>query len=171
MYGYLLYIFRLLSIIGYNKMLDIDPYCCCLVAKSCLTLLTPWTAAYQASLSIISWSLLKFMSTESVVLSNHLIFCRPLLLLPSIFYRSGSFSMSRLFASGGRSTGTSASASVLPMNIQGWFPLGLTGWIYLQSKGLSRVCSSTTVQKHQFLCTQPSLGSNSHIGTWLLEKA
>ena len=171
MYGYLLYIFRLLSIIGYNKMLDIDHYCCCLVAKSCLTLLTPWTAAYQASLSIISWSLLKFMSTESVVLSNHLIFCRPLLLLPSIFYRSGSFSMSRLFASGGRSTGTSASASVLPMNIQGWFPLGLTGWIYLQSKGLSRVFSSTTVQKHQFLCTQPSLGSNSHIGTWLLEKA
>ena len=119
-YGYLLYIFRLLSIIGYNKMLDIDPYCCCLVAKSCLTLLTPWTTAHQASpFFTISRSLLKFTSTESVVLSNHLIFCRPLLLLPSIFFRSGSFPMSRLFTSGGRNTGTSASASVLPMNIQG----------------------------------------------------
>ena len=139
-------------------MLDIDPYCCCLVAKSCLTLLTPWTIAHQASpFFTISRSLLKFMSTKSVVLSNHLIFCRPLLLLPSIFFRSGSFPMSRLFTSGGRNTGTSASASVLPMNIQGWFPLGLTGLLSLLSKGLSRVFSSTTVQKHRFLCTQPSL--------------
>ena len=74
------------------------------------------------------------------------------------------------FQSGGQSTGALASASVLPMNIQGWFPLGLTSWISLQSKGLSRVFSSTTVQKHQFFGAQPSLWYNSHLCTWLLEK-
>ena len=84
--------------------------------------------------------------------------------LPS-FPPSGSFQMSQLFTSGGRSTGASASASVLPMNIQDWFPLGWTGWISLQSKGLSRVFSNTTVQKHQFFSIQPSLQSNSHIHT------
>ena len=73
------------------------------------------------------------------------------------FPASGSFPMSWLFASGGQSIGAAASASVLPRNIQGWFPLGLTGWISLQSKGLSRVFSSTTVRKHQFFGTQPSL--------------
>ena len=77
--------------------------------------------------------------------------------------------MSWLFTSDGQSIGASASASVLPMNIQGWFPFGLTGWI-LQSKGLSRVFSNTTVQKHQFFGAQPSLWSNSHIHIWLLEK-
>ena len=80
---------------------------------------TPWTAAHQASLSITnSWSLLKLMSIESVIPSNHLILCRPLLLPPSIFPASGSFPMSQFFASGGQSTGIPASASVLPMNIQ-----------------------------------------------------
>ena len=83
---------------------------------------------------------------------------------------SGSFPMSRLFASGGQSIGDSASTSVLPMNIQGWLPLGLTGLISLLSKGLSRVFSSTTVWKHQFFGTQPSLRPNSHICPWLLEK-
>ena len=83
---------------------------------------------------------------------------------------SGSFPMSRLFSSSGQSIGASASALVLSMNIQGWFPSGLTGLISLQSKGLSRVFSSTTVQKHQFFSTQPSLWPNSHICTWLLEK-
>ena len=84
---------------------------------------------------------------------------------------SGSFSVSWLFISGGQSIGASASASVLPMNnIQGWFPLGWTGWISLQSKGLLRVFSNTTVQKHQFFSTQPSVWFNSHIHTWLLEK-
>ena len=78
--------------------------------------------------------------------------------------------MSQFFTSGGQSIGASASASVLPMNIQGWFPLGLTGLISLQSKGLSRVFSSTTVQKHQFSGSQPSLWSSSHTCTWLLEK-
>ena len=73
------------------------------------------------------------------------------------FLTSGSFPMSRLFASGGQSIGVSASASVLPINIQDWFPLGLTGLISLQSKGLSRVFSNTTVQKHQFFSAQPSL--------------
>ena len=87
------------------------------------------------------------------------------------FPASGSFPVSWLFTSGGQSTGASASASVLPMPIQGWFPLGLTDLISLLSKGLSRVFSSTTVWKHQFLRAQPSLWSNSHIHTWLLEKA
>ena len=82
--------------------------------------------------------------------SNHLILCHPLLLLPQSFPASRSFPMSQFFASGGQSTGASALASVLPMNIWGWFPLGWTGWVSLQSKGLSRVFSNTTVQKHQF---------------------
>ena len=80
------------------------------------------------------------------------------------------FSMSWLFTSGDQSIGAPSSASVLPMNIQDWFSLGWTGWISLQSKGLSRVFSNTTVQKHQFFSTQPSLQPNSHIRTWLLEK-
>jgi len=86
------------------------------------------------------------------------------------FPESGSFLMNQVFASGGQSIGTSALTSVLPMNIQDWFPLGLTGWISLQSKGLSRVFSNTTVQKHRIFGTQPSLWSNSYIHTWLLEK-
>ena len=86
---------------------------------------------------------------------------------PQSFPPSGSFSMSQLFAWGGQSIGVSASTSVLPMNIQDWFTLGWTGLISLQSKGLSRVFS-TTVQKHQFFSAQPSLWSNSHICTWLL---
>ena len=85
-------------------------------------------------------------------------------------FPSGSFQMSQLFASGGQSTGVSALASVLPMNTQDWSPLGWTGWISLQSRGLSTVFSNTTVQKHQFFGTQLSLWSNSHIHTWLLEK-
>ena len=83
---------------------------------------------------------------------------------------SGSFPRSQFFTSGGQSIRASASASVLPMNIQNWFPLGLTGLICLQSKGLSRHFSNTTVQKHQFFGAQLSLWSNSHIHTWLLEK-
>ena len=86
------------------------------------------------------------------------------------FSASGSFLMSWLFALGGQSIRASSSAIVLPMNIQDWFPLGLIGWIYLQSKGLSRVFSNTTVQKNQFFSAQPTLWSNSHIHTWLLEK-
>ena len=112
---------------------------------------TPWIAARQASLSITnSQSPPKPMSIESVMPSNHLILCRPLLLLPSIFPASWSFQMSQFFASGGQSIGVSASKSVLPMNTQDWSPLRWTDWISLQSKGLSRVFSNTTVQKHQF---------------------
>ena len=90
---------------------------------------------------------------------------------PQSFPASGSFPMSQLFASGSQSTGVSASASVLPMNTQDWSPSGWTGWISLQSKGLSRVFSNTTVQKHQFFGAQLSLWSNSHIHTWLTGRA
>ena len=83
---------------------------------------------------------------------------------------SGSFQMSQFFASDGQTIGVSASASVFPMNIQDWFPLGLTGWISLLSKGFSRVFSNITVQKHKFLGAQFSLKSNSHIHTWPQEK-
>ena len=83
---------------------------------------------------------------------------------------SGSFQMSQIFASGSQSIGVSASTSVLPMNTQDWSPVGWTGWISLQSKGLSRVFSNTTVQRHQFFCAQLSLQSNFYIHTWLLEK-
>ena len=132
---------------------------------------TPRTAAHQASLSNTnSQSLLKLMSIESVMRSNHLILCHPLFLPPSIFPSIRVFSNESLFASGGQSIGVSASTSVLPMNTQDWSSLGWTGWISLQSKGLSRVFSNITVQKHQFLGAQPSLWSNSHIRTWLLEK-
>ena len=86
------------------------------------------------------------------------------------FPASGSFPRSQFFTSDGQSIGVSASASVLTMNIHDWFPLGVIGWISLQSKGCSRVFSNTTVQKHQFFSAQPSLWSNSHILTWLLEK-
>ena len=86
------------------------------------------------------------------------------------FPASGSFPVSQFFASGDQNLGVSASASVLPKNIQDWFPLGWIGWISFQSKGLSRVFSNTTVQKHQFFGIQLSLWSNSHVHTWLLEK-
>ena len=111
----------------------------------------------QASLSFtISQSLLKCMSIKSVMISNYIILCHPLL-LPSIFPSIWVFSNESAFASGGQNIGASASVSVLPMNIQGSFPLGLTGLISLQSKGLSRVFSNTTIQKHQLFSTQSSL--------------
>ena len=107
--------------------------CCCLVAKSCLTLCDPWIAACQCF--IISWSLFKLMFIELVMPSNHLILCCPFL-LPQSFPAWGSFPISQLFTSGDQSIGALASASVLPMNIQGWFPLELTGLISLQFEGL-----------------------------------
>ena len=119
---------------------------------SCVRLFpTPWITARQASLSITnSQSSPKLMSIVSVMPTNHLILCHPLLLLPPSLPASGSFPMSQLFTWGGQNIGVSASASVLPMNAQDWSPLGWTGWISLQSKGLSRVFSNTTLQKHQF---------------------
>ena len=134
---------------------------------------TPWIAACQAFLSITnSQSLLKFMSIESVMPSNHLILCCPLLLLspipPSIKVFSNKSTLRMRW--GGQSTGVSASVSVLPRYIQDWFPLEMTGWISLQSKELSRVFSNTTVQKHQFFSAQLSSQSSSHNHTWPLEK-
>ena len=116
---------------------------------------TPWTTAHLAFLSI-SQSPPKPMSIELVMASNHLILCHSLL-LPSIFSSIRVFKMNQLFTSGGQINGVSASTSVLPMNIQDWSPLGWTGWISMQSKGLSRVFSNTTVQKHQFFDAQLSL--------------
>ena len=112
--------------------------------------------------------LLKLMSIESVMPSDHLILCHPLLLLLQSFPASRSFLMSQLFASGGQSIGASVAATVLLINIQGYFPLGLTHLIFLLFKELF---SNTTVQKHRFFGTQPSLWSNSHIHTRLWEKS
>ena len=130
---------------------------------SCVWLFaTPWIAAHQASLSITnSPSSLKLMCIELVMPSSHLILCHFLLLLPQSLPVSGSFPMSQLFAWGGQRTGVSASASVLPINTQDWSPLEWTDWISLQSKGLSRVFSNTTVEKHQFFSAQLSSQSNS----------
>ena len=118
---------------------------------------TPWTAKHQVSLSITnSHSLLKLMSIKSVMPSNHLILCHPLILPPSIFPSIRFFSKESV-VSGGQSIGASASASVFPMNIQDRFHLGWTGWNSLTSKELSRVFSSTTVQTHQYFGAQLSL--------------
>ena len=116
---------------------------------------TTWTALRQASLPITNpKSLLKLMLIELVMTANHLILSSP---SPQSFWASESFPMSQFFASGGQSIGVSPSASVLPMNIQDWFPLGLTELISLQSKRFSKIFSNTTVQKHQFFGAQLSL--------------
>ena len=141
-------------------------FCCCCywVTKSCPTLCNPMDCStlgfpvfhclrVSSNSSPFSWWCHPTISPSATPFS----FC--LQSLPA----SGSFPMSQLFSSGGQSTGVSASASVLPINIQGWFPLGLTGLISLQSKQLSRVFSNTTVQKHQFFSAHPSIWSNSHI--------
>ena len=124
----------------------------------------PWTTARQASLSIINTqNLLKLMPIESVMLSDHLILCHPLVLRPSIFPSIRVFSNeSVLCIRWPKYWRFSFSISILPVNFQDRFPLRLTGLISLQSRGLSRVFFSTTVQKHQFFCAQPSLWSNSH---------
>ena len=129
----------------------------------CLTLCDLWTAACQASLAITnSRSLLELTSIQLVMPSNHLILCHPLLLLPSIFPSIRVFSNVLVLCIRWPKYWSFSSASVLLMNIQDQFSEGLTGWISLQSKGLSRVFSNTTVQKHPFFSTQPSLRSNSH---------
>ena len=144
-------------------------WCCCLVAQSRWLFVTLWTAAHQASLFIT----IPRICSNSCPLSQ---WCHPSISSSVVhfsscfqsFPASGSFPVSQLFTSRGQSIG--ASASVLPVNIKGWFLSGLTGSISLQSKGLSRVFSNTTVQKHQFFSAQPSLWSSSYIRTWLLEK-
>ena len=120
---------------------------------------SPTLGVYSKSCPLSQWCH-PTISSSVVPFSSHL----------QSFPSSGSFQMSQFSASGGQSIGVSASTSVLPMNIQDWFPLGWTGWISLLSKGLSRVFSNITVQKHQFLGAQLSLWSNSYIHTWLLEK-
>ena len=150
--------------------LNVGIVCCCSVTKSSPTFLWPHEVQHTrlpwASLSLgicsnsypLSWwrytTISSFASPSS--------FCH------QSFSAAGSFPMSQFFASGGQNIGASTSASVLPKNIQDWFPLGLTGLISLKSKGLSRV-SSNTIQKHQFFYIQLSLWSNSHIQTWLLK--
>ena len=120
---------------------------------------SPTPGVYSNSCPLIQWCQATISSSVIPISSCH-----------QCFPASGSFQMSPFFASRGQSTGVSASVSVLPVNIQDWFPLRWTGWISLQSKGLSRVFSNTTVQKHQFFSAQLSLQSNSHIHTWLLGK-
>ena len=132
---------------------------------------TPWITTRQASLSITnSQSSLKLMSIESVMPSSHLIFCCPLLLLPPIPPRIRVFSNESTLCMRWPKY-RSFSFSISPSkDTQDWSPLGWTGWTSLQSKGLSRVFSNTTVQKHQFFCTQFYSQSNYHIHKWQLEK-
>ena len=151
----------------YTNLPTSQRLCCCSVAQSCPTLCYPMDCStpcfpvlhhlLEPAQTHVSW--VGDAIQPSLPLS-------PLLLLPA----SGSFPMSRLFTSGGQTIGASASASVLPVNIQGEFHLGLTGLISLWSKGFSTVFSSITIWKHQFFSTQNSLWSNFHILTWLLEK-
>ena len=138
---------------------------------SCVQLfVTPWIAARQASLSItISRSSLRLTSIESVMPSSHLILGHPLLLLPPIPPSIRVFSNESTLHMRWPKYWSSALASFLPKKSQGWSPSEWTGWISLQSKGLSRVFN-TTVQKHQFFGAQPSSQSNSHIHTWPQEK-
>ena len=134
---------------------------------SCVRLCAiPQTAAHQASLSITNpWSLLKLMSIESVMPPNHLILCHPLLLPLSSFPSIRVFSNESAFHIRWSKCWSFSFSTVLPMSIQDCFPLGWTGWISFQSKGLSRVFSNTTVQKHQFFGAQLSSQSNFHIHT------
>ena len=132
---------------------------------------TPWTTAHQASLSITnSQSLLKLIPSSHLYHPTISFSVVPFSFCLQSFPASRSFPMSQFFPSGGQSIGASASASVLPMTIPSRFLLGLTGWISLQSKRLSRVFSNNTVWKHQFFSTQLSLWPISNICTWLLEK-
>ena len=132
----------------------------------------PWPAAHQASLSfIVSWSLFKLMPIESMMPSNHLVLCCPLLLLPSVFPSIKVFSNeSALHIRWPKELELQLQHQSFQLIVQDWFTLGLTGLSSLQSKGLSRIFSNATVQKHQFLTAQPCLWSNSHIHTWLIEK-
>ena len=153
--------------IGPKYLMLMRIFCCCRfsVTKLCLTLCRPMDLHH---VRLPCPSLSPRVCSDSCPLNR---WCYQIISFSVVPFPSclQSFPVSRLFASGGRSIGASASAVVLPMNIQNWFPLGLTGLI-LQSNRLSRVLSNTTVQKHHFFSSQPSSQSNSHIHTWLLEK-
>ena len=143
---------------------------CCSVAKWCPTLCDPVDCS-TPGFSVLHYLLefIKLMSIESVMTSNHLILCCPLLFLPSLFPSIRVFSSySALHIRWSKYW--SFNFSINSSSVQCWCPLGLTGLIFLQSKGLSRVFSSTTIWKHQFFSTQPSLWSSSHVHTWLLGK-
>jgi len=143
--------------------------CCCWIAKLCRTLCDPMDCSMLGSSSVLHY-FLAFAQIHVHWVTGTIQPSHPLSSAFQSFLASGSFPMSWLFTSGGQTIGTSASASVFPVNIQCWFPLGLTGLMSLQTKGFSRVFSRTTVQKHQFFSIQPFLWANSHIRTWLLEK-
>ena len=151
-----------------SKTLSISS-CCCSVAQSCPTLWDPMDCS-MSSFSVLH-HLLELAQThvhwagDDIQPSHSLSSPSP----PTFYPASASFPVNWLFISGSQSIGVSASASVL-MNIQVWFPLGLTGLIFLQSKGFSRVFSNTTAPKYKFFGTQPYLSSIFHIHTWLLEK-
>ena len=163
-------VFKILNT-DYRHIYPMHVYCCS-VAQSCLTFCDPMDYSMPGfpvlhtprvcpnSCPLSQWCY-PTISSSFIPFSSCLQSC------PA----SGSFPMSQFFPSGGQSIGASASAAVLPMNIQDWFHLGLTGLISSQPKGLSRVFSNTTVQKHQFVSAQPSLWSNSHIHIWLPEKS
>ena len=141
------------------------------VAQSCPTLCDPMNHSTPGF--PVHHQLLEFTQTHVHCVSDAIHPSHPVIPFsscPQSFPASGSFQMSQFFTSVSQSIGVSASTSVLPMNIQDWFPLGWTAWISLLSKGLWRVFSNTTVQKHQFFSAQLSSQSNSHIHTWPLEK-
>ena len=146
--------------------------CCCSVAQSRPTLCDPMD--YSTPGFCVLHHVLELAQTHvhwvgdaiQIISSSVILFSSCLQSFPA----SGSFQISQLFTSGGQSTGAWASASILPMNIQDWFPLGFTGLISLQSKGLSKIFPSNTIQKHRFFVTQLSLWYNSHIHKWLMEK-
>ena len=162
------------SWLNYCQYHSLSPFLlCCSVTQSCPTLQPHGLQHARTPCSSPSpRGLLKHMFIESVMPSNHFMLCHTLFLPPAIFPRIRSFLISQLFVSSGQSSAASvsASASVLPMSIQDWFPFRLICLIFLQSKGLSRVFSNITGRKHQFFGAQPSLWSNSYIPTWLLEK-
>ena len=163
----------LLISFAFHEYLNVLQCCCCSVTKWCLTLSNPMDCSMPGF--PVHHQLPELAQTHVQRVGDAIQPSHPLLIVPfssclQSLPASGSFLMSRLFESGGQSIGASALASVLPMNIQEWFPLGWTGWISLQSKGLSRVFSNTTVQKSQFFSAQPSSQSNFHIHTWPQEK-
>ena len=142
---------------------------CSSVTRSCPTICNPMNGSIPVLHHLLELAQTHVHWVSDAIQPSHP-FVFPFFSNIQSFPASGSFLMSQLFASGGQSTRASASAPVLPMNIQDWLPLRLSGFIPLQSKGLSRVFSNTTGQKHQFFSTQPSLWSISHIHTWLLGK-
>ena len=154
-----------------NRLINLKIILVVVQLLSCVQLFsTPWTVAYQAPLFFtISQNLLKFTFIESVMLSNHLILCHRFLLLPSVFPNVRVFSNESALSIGWPKCCCIGFSISLPVNIQCWFPFGLAVLISLQSKGPSRVFSST-IWDHQFFSAQPSLWSNSHIHIWLLEK-